>query len=204
MTTPATLPAIGTIGLTQISGDVGKLIKVGEFLNGQGFKDWEHSLLLGPNETVLEAEPGGARIANVSEYDSDTIYWCTAIAAQFTEEKLADIWGAAVQKYGPGTGHKTSTGGVGYSFLDYGAMFCHRLHIPAPGLRGYIASTKHLICSQLCDVAYSDEGCHLFEGTWPGYVTPLGLYNLDVAIRREIILRPAGLAPARGPRKVRM
>jgi hypothetical protein len=204
MTTPATLPAIGTIGLTQISGDVGKLIKIGQWMNGQGFREWEHSFLLGPNETVLEAEPGGARIANVSEYDNATVYWCTAIAAQFTEEKLAGIWGDAVQKYGPGTGHKTSTGGVGYSFLDYAALAAHRLRIPVPGLKRYIASTGHMICSVLDDQEYADEGCNLFAGTWPGYVTPLGLYNLDAAIRREIILRPAGLAPARGPRKVRM
>jgi hypothetical protein len=184
MTTPApALPAAGTIGLTQISGDVGKLIEVGEFLNGQGFKDWEHAFLLGPNGSVLEAEPGGARIANVSEYAD--IYWCTAIAAQYDEDKLADIWGDAVQKYGPGAGFKSKTGGVPYSFLDYDAMFVHRLGIPAPGLRGYIGDTRHLICSQLCDVAYSDEGCHLFAGVWPGYVTPLGLWNLDQVIRRD-------------------
>jgi hypothetical protein len=203
MTTPA-LPAIGTIGLTQISGDVGKAIEVGEWLNGQGFRDWEHAFLLGPNGTVLEAEPGGARIANVSEYSGATVYWCTAIAAQFTDEKLADIWGGAVQRYGPGTGHKSATGGVPYSFLDYDAMFCHRLHIPVPGLQGYIADTGHQICSQLCDTTYSDQNCRLFAGVWPGYVTPLGLWNLDQRIRREMTRRGPGMAPARVPRRVRM
>jgi hypothetical protein len=203
MTTPV-LPAVGTIGLTQISGDVGKAIEIGDFLNGQGFRDWEHAFLLGPNGTVLEAEPGGARIANISEYEQATVYWCTSIAAQFTDEKLAAIWDQAVQKYGPDTGHKSATGGVPYSFLDYGALAAHRLHIPVPGLRGYIADTGHQICSQLCDTAYSDQGCHLFAGAWPGYVTPLGLWNLDQQIRREMTRRPPGLAPARGPRRVRM
>lgn len=197
MTTPA-LPAVGTIGLTQISGDVGKLIEIGEWMNGQGFRDWEHAFLLGPDGAILEAEPGGARIGSVAEYKD--VYWCTAIAAQFTEARLEMVYNFAEAKYGP----DGSRPGIGYSFLDYGAMFCHRLHIPVPGLRGYIADTGHMICSQLCDTAYADEDCHLFAGVWPGYVTPLGLYNLDVAIRREIGLRPAGLSPARGPRKVRM
>jgi hypothetical protein len=202
MTTPAPLPAIGTIGLTRISGDVGKLIRLGQFLNGQGFREWEHSFLLGPDGAILEAEPGGARIGNVSEYKD--IYWCTSIAAQYPPETLADIWGDAVQRYGPGTGHKTSTGGVGYSFLDYLAMFVHRLRIPVPGLKRYIASTGHMICSVLDDEEYADEGCNLFAGTWPGYVTPLGLYNLDVLLLREITTRPGPGLPARGPRKVRM
>lgn len=205
MTTPA-LPATGTIGLTPISGDVGKLIEFGDFLNGQGFRDWEHAFLLGPDGSILEAEPGGARIGNVSEYSD--IYWCTAIASQFTEGKLADIWGLAVQKYGPEARWKTRTGGVGYSFLDYLALFCHRLRIPVPGLRGYIGSTKHMICSVLADQAYADEGCHLFAGTWPGYVTPLGLFNLDIAIRVEEhaqgVIPTMGWRSARGPRKVRM
>src|ERR1700733_14460122 len=110
MTTPA-LPAVGTLGLTPISGDVGKLIRFGQWLNGQGFRPWEHSFLLGPNGLILEAEPGGARIGNVSEYSE--IYWCTAIAAQFTEDKLQAIWDSAVARYGPHGMHP----GVGYSFL---------------------------------------------------------------------------------------
>ena len=186
--TTAPLPAIGTIGLTQIHGQVGKLIKFGQFLNGQGFRDWEHAFLLGPNGSILEAEPGGARIGNVSEYTD--IYWCTAIASQYSEDKLADIWSAALRVYGPGTGYKSATGGVPYSFLDYLALFCHRLRIPLPGLRGYIANLRHMICSWLDDAAYSDQGCHLFAGVWPGYVTPLGLWNLDVAILKEV--KPAG------------
>ena len=177
--TYAALPAVGTIGLTQIHGRVGELIEFGEFLNGQGFRDWEHAFLLGPNGQVLEAEPGGARIGNVSEYSD--IYWCTAIASQCSEAKLQAIWVSAVAQYGPHGMHP----GVGYSFLDYLALFCHRLHIPAPFIKRRIASSKHLICSQLCDAAYADEACHLFAGVWPGYVTPLGLFNLDQAIRKE-------------------
>lgn len=171
-----TLPAVGTIGLTQISGEVGKLIKVGQFLNGQGFKDWEHAFLLGPDGEVLEAEPGGAKIGHVSEYSD--IYWCNAIASQYNVPLLESIWNGAQQYVG-----------TEYSFLDYGALSLHRFHIPVPGLENYIKDSGHLICSQLVDQAYMDKGAHLFKGVWQGYVTPLGIYNLDQTILKTGKLR---------------
>jgi hypothetical protein len=70
--------------------------------------------------------------------------------------------------------------GIPYSFLDYLAIAAHRLHIPAPGLRSYIASTKHEICSALCDEFYRRVfGVVLVPGEWQGYVTPGGLWQLD-------------------------
>ena len=192
MTTDATLPLVGTIGLTTISGDVGKLIKFGQFLNGQGFKDFEHAFLLGPNGKILEAEPGGARLGNVSEYSK--IYWCTNIAAQYTEVQLQSIWTGA-QKYV----------GTKYSFLDYDAIAAHRLHIPVPGLQNYIGDSGHMICSQLVDQAYFDQGCQLFAGVWQGYVTPLGIYNLDERIKNAPrIPRSTGWRPIARPRTVKM
>jgi hypothetical protein len=168
--TTTDLPLVGTIGLTQIGGGVGKLVEIGQFFNGEGFKDWEHAFLLGPNGKILEAEPGGARLGSVDEYEN--IYWCVNIAAQYTEANLQAVW-AGAQKYV----------GTGYSFLDYEALAVHRLHIPFPGLENYIKDSGHLICSQLCDQAYLDQGDHLFSGVWQGYVTPLGLYNLDQRIK---------------------
>jgi hypothetical protein len=187
----ADLPSVGTIGLTQISGDVGKLIEVGQFLNGQGFKDWEHAFLLGPNGCILEAEPGGARISSVTEYSD--IYWCTAIASQYTPLQLKSVWTGA-QKYV----------GTKYSFLDYDALAAHRLHLPVPGLEGYISDTGHMICSQLCDQAYYDQGYHLFANVWQGYVTPLGLYNLDQRIKITKGVMPGDYRPLARPRTVKM
>lgn len=169
----------GTIGLTQISGDVGKLIRIGQLLNGDGFADYQHAFLsiAGrtasgplPDGSILEAEPGGARVGNVSEYSH--IYWCENIAAKYGKA-LNDVV-AAAQKYI----------GVPYSFLDYQAIAMHRLHIPGGRpLREYVESTKHMICSQLCDQAYFDANIQLFEdGRWQGYVTPLDLYTLDRAL----------------------
>jgi hypothetical protein len=173
------LPAIGTIGLTQISGEVGKGIRLGQYLCGEGFKDWEHAFMLGPNGSILEAEPGGARIGTVDEYSN--IYWCTNIAALTDTKTLLAIWLNASNKYGPDP--EINRKGVGYSDLDYFAIAAHRLHIPGPGLKSYIGSTGHMICSQLVDQAYTDEGVNIFtDKRWPGYVMPASLYNRDRAL----------------------
>jgi hypothetical protein len=189
--TTTDLPLVGTIGLTTISGEVGKLIEWGQFLNGQGFKPFEHAFLLGPEGKILEAEPGGAKIGDVSEYSE--IYWCTNIAAQFSTIMLNNIWVGA-QKYV----------GTKYSFLDYDAIAVHRLHIPVPGLKHYIGDTGHMICSQLCDQAYYDQGAQLFKDVWQGYVTPLGIYNLDEQIKNTRLVKATRWRPIARPRTVKM
>jgi hypothetical protein len=71
--------------------------------------------------------------------------------------------------------------GVGYSALDYAALVAHRLHIWAPGLKGYIGNTGHEICSELCDTFYEVKlVTEIFtDKRWPGYVTPGSLYKRD-------------------------
>ncbi|MGW1376276.1 hypothetical protein ACWD6P_18670 [Streptomyces sp. NPDC002446] len=161
-----TRPQPGDIGLTQISGVTGRLIRFGQWLNGDGFADYQHAFLVLPDERLLEAQPGGARIRPLTAYaDTDVLY---VYPAGLTEQQRAGICAAATRYVG-----------VPYSFLDYLAIATHRLHLPVPGLRRYIASTRHMICSQLVDQCYLDAGVHLFaDGRWPGYVTPMALYNV--------------------------
>jgi hypothetical protein len=157
----------GRIGLVSIHGEVGNLIRVGQYLNGDGFSQWEHAFMDLGDGTVIEAEPGGARIRPLSEYDGIEVYWCDAIYAEVPEIKKGIIARMA-RDYEH----------VPYSFLDYDALFVHRLHIPVPGLKDYIASSGHLICSQLVDAAYSDAGWYIFtDHRWTGYVTPGDLYK---------------------------
>jgi hypothetical protein len=69
--------------------------------------------------------------------------------------------------------------GVGYGWLDYGAITLHELHIDVPGLRSFIESMHTMICSQLVDRAALDAGKHLFDdGGWPGYIKPSDLGQL--------------------------
>lgn len=159
----------GDTVLVQIEGAVGKAIEFGQWLNGDGFTVFEHAAMYLGDGTVVEAEPGGARRVALSEYDGGVQYWSTGHISLSTNQRAA-VCAAAV-----GYAEKR----VPYSFLDYDALAMHRLHIPVPGLKSYIASTGHMICSQLVDQCYVDAGVHLFtDGRWPGYVAPGDLYNL--------------------------
>lgn len=156
------MPKPGDFGLVAISGETGRLIRFGQWLNGNGWGDYQHAVLVLDNNELIEAEPGGARIRPVSEYDGTNVVW--------SDWPLTDAERSAIVAAG------RSLEGVPYSFLDYLALAAHRLHIPIPGLRKYIAATGDDICSQLVDLGYQLGGQKMFaDGRWAGYVTPMAL-----------------------------
>lgn len=165
------MPQPGWIGLTRISGRVGFLIRLGQFLNVVGWKFWkwpklwllaasEHVFVftgaLATQDGIVEAEPGGARHVRL-HYSADSIRWIPAPSVD--------------------VGVKTALAAIAmidtpYSFLDYLALALMRLHIPSRRLRNYVASLDHVICSQLADHAANVAGWHLFPGREEGDVTP--------------------------------
>ena len=150
---------------------VGKLIRFGEWLNGDGFHDYDHSAVVTQVDplTVVEAAFRGA-VEVPYHYFGRDIIWSTGLV----EPPDRDAVVAAARRYI----------GTPYSFLDYAALVTHRLRIPVPRLKSYIASTGHMICSQLVDQCELEGGLHLFQdGRWPGYVTPAALADLLLAIR---------------------
>ncbi|MCW2890997.1 MAG: hypothetical protein JWO75_486 [Actinomycetia bacterium] len=159
------VPQPGDIGLTQIPGPVGWLIRFGQWLNGDGWGDYEHAFIVLPDGQLIEAYPRGARVMPLSEYDGQrTVY---VHPDGLTDGQRQAICAAAV-KYE----------GTPYSFIDYLAIAAHRFHLPIPGLRRYVAATGHQLCSQLADQSCQDAGVHLFDdGRWPGFVDPQSLYN---------------------------
>lgn len=169
-------PQVGDIGLVRISGAVGVGIRLAEFLNGDGWAgDIEHAFGVaeirldgnGRHVMIVEAEPGGAKFR---ELHYQRVEWIPC------PDRLRDAVGAEYKRQI----------GIGYSFLDYGACACHRLHLPVPGLREYIEDTGHAMCSQLVDQAAAAAGWHLFgkqavppsKEIWKGYVTPRMLRGL--------------------------
>jgi hypothetical protein len=168
---PAPDPQPGDIGCTQITGDVGLLIRIGQYLNGDGFANYEHAFVYVGDDRIVEAEPGGARSGSLDEYDSRMIVWLRC-----PDEHRTAVATAAI-----------SLIGTPYSALDYAALAAHRFHIPVPGLRRYVQASGHLICSQLADRAAELGGWTLFnDGRWPGYVTPADLANLaELALRQD-------------------
>jgi cell wall-associated NlpC family hydrolase len=161
-------PQPGDFFLAPISGLGGAAIKAGEWLNGDGFLTVQHAgIYLGQGLTI-EAMPGGAIQGDIGQYDPASLVWSSG-TIEFTIPATRQLVCDAAKKYI----------GVPYSGLDYLAIAAHRMHLPTPGLKEYIASTKHMICSQLVDQVYLDAGVHLFsDGRWPGYVTPGSLYAL--------------------------
>ncbi|MET8537402.1 hypothetical protein ABZV67_37885 [Streptomyces sp. NPDC005065] len=161
-----TSPQPGDIGLTNITGSVGRLIQFGQWLNGDGFGAYQHAFIVLPGGLLIEAMPGGAKVRPLSTYDDrDVLYVSPAGLTDAQREAISDC----ALKYR----------GVPYSTLDYLALASHRFHLPVPGLRKWIDTERSMICSQLCDRAYLDAGVHLFDdGRWSGYVTPMDLYNL--------------------------
>jgi hypothetical protein len=156
------MPKPGDFGLVAIAGPPGWLIQVGQALNGDGWGPFQHAVLMISDTELIEAEPGGARIRPVEAYDGTNITWSDWSLSNSDRGHIA-IEGRAFE-------------GVGYSALDYDALALHRLGIPAPGLRRYIASTGHVICSQLVDATLTNAGFNVFgDGRWPGYVTPMAL-----------------------------
>lgn len=171
----------GTIGLVNISGEVGKLIHFGQWLNSHPLDRWfdpenypqiEHAFVLLPDRMLIEAEPGGARVVSIDEYTNVDVFWCTSIAATLTIEELAAVAHVAA-------GFK----GEGYSFLGYAELFARRLHLPVSLLRDEVANTGHVICSQLAAVAYRDQGHDLFPGVWRDLVAPYDLWALEMSLR---------------------
>jgi hypothetical protein len=163
---------------------VSALIQIGEWLNGEGFHDYDHAAVVTGVDplTIVEAEFHGAAEAPYHYFGDDTL-WSTGLL----EPPDRDAVVAAARRYI----------GTGYSFLDYLALATHRLHIPAPGLRSYIQSTGHMICSQLVDRCELDGGLHLFtDGRWPGYVTPASLADMLLRIRAR--KHAAGSPPQSG------
>lgn len=162
----------GDFAAVQTAGDTGALIRLGEALNGDGFGDYEHALIYIGDGEIVEAEPGGAR-------------------RRVRGVQAGDLWSTGLWNLTPQAREKIRAAAIGYigipyGWLDYFALAAHRLHIPAPGLKDYIASTGHMICSQLVDQCYADAGVYLFsDGRWPGYVTPGALANLILARKAQ-------------------
>lgn len=181
-----TSPPVGLIGLTSISGDVGKLIELGQWLNGDGFAKWEHAFMSIGNGLIVEAEPGGARVAHADEYA--VVHWCYGLYTLGTAEQHANAAFFATQftYAGPWGPH-----GVPYSAADYFSLAARRLHIPAPQLREFIKTSNHMICSQLVDRADNLAGIKDFtDGRWDGDVTPMSLFNRDCELSSQSRLIP--------------
>lgn len=157
-------PRPGDFGLTKISGLLGFLIGLGQFLNGDGSR-FSHAFIVLGDGLVMQAEPGGASYGRISDFaDRDTVFSRHVV---LTDEQRKMIVNTAI-----------GLEGTPYSFLDYLAIALHRFGIRLGFVERRVASSKHMICSQLVDYCYKAAGVHLFQDDrLPQDVTPGDLAN---------------------------
>lgn len=159
------IPQPGDFGLVSIPGGVGFLIRLGQWLNGNGFKNYEHAFVYLDDGTILEAMPGGAIISDPDKY-RDSVPSVRVSTVPLTAQQRIDI-----VKY------TRELVGVPYSFLDYFVIAAKRFHLPIPFLTTRVVKSGHMICSQIVDYVYNKSGAHLFtDGRLPNLVDPLELY----------------------------
>lgn len=165
MTTPKKYtPRPGDIGLTRIGGLTGVLIGLGQFIMRDASR-YSHVFVVLDDNEVMEAMPGGAIISPLENYAGTTKYG-SPLAVYLDIKLTAEQRVRIVQE-------ARNLEGTPYSFLDYAALALERFGIKWGWLERYVASTKHLICSQLADEAYRRADVHLFEdGRPPQKVTP--------------------------------
>lgn len=152
----------GDFGLTQIDGTVGRLVKVGQWLNGDGFHDYQHAFIYVGNGEIIESQPGGAVVSCLSRYQTDdSIAWssgCIAIS-ELERRAIVDLAYAYL--------------GTPYSVATYLSLATARLGVRPEWLKRMVSDTDTMICSQFVDQCFHDAGVHLFtDGRIPGDVTP--------------------------------
>lgn len=160
-----TTPLPGDFQLVPTGGFGGLGIRIGQWLNGDGFANFEHVRVYVGDGEFVQAEPHGAELVRENV---NWGVWSTGLIPLGKFQRAGITY--AARNYI----------GTPYGFFDYVALAAHRLHLPLPGLANFIASDKTMICSQLVAKCYLDAGVTLFPGEWPGYVTPGDLYQLLV------------------------
>ncbi|MEU1074321.1 MULTISPECIES: hypothetical protein [unclassified Streptomyces] len=159
-----TTPTPGDFALTRISGVTGRLISAGQALVGDR-APVQHAYVYVGAGWIVQAMPGGAELIPL-EAASVPVLWSTGLIPLTAAERIR-ICGAARRLVG-----------TPYSFLDYASIGLAHWHIRPRWLRDYVADSRHLICSQLVDVAYETAGVRLFtDGRIPGDVTPGDLWR---------------------------
>lgn len=166
----------GDIGFSRIGGWTGFWIMLGQALAGDACK-YTHVFIVLDDDTVIEAMPGGARIASRHGRDpEDGMFY-------YSRLPLTDAQRAAI------VAEARKLVGTKYGFSDYLALALARLGIQPKWLRKYISSNGRMICSQLVDYVYCKVGIHLFEdGRLSQDVTPGDLfYGVAEVYGREVL-----------------
>lgn len=171
----------GDFCVCEVHGPVGKGIGFAEGLCGGGFTRWQHAKVYVGDGKILQAEPGGSQIIGQPLIAGEL--WSTGIIDLPAQVRLNAV---SIRD------HWT---GIPYSELDYLALAQlhfkwipnHSVwperdkagHLHLVSLRQFVASSGHMLCSQLVDAYLLACGWHLYtDGRQPGDVMPSDLGHL--------------------------
>jgi cell wall-associated NlpC family hydrolase len=158
-------PLPGDFALTKIGGITGKLVSAGQALIGDA-APVQHAFVYVGDGMVVQAMPGGAELIRLEDA-SPVVEWSTGHFEMDGQTRFNIAMEAR------------SLVGTPYSYLDYASLALAHFRVRPAWVTDYIASTGHLICSQLVDEVYLRAGVHLFDdGRLPGDVTPGDLWKL--------------------------
>lgn len=159
-----TEPRVGDIGLTKIGGLAGLFVNFGQWFIGD-FAPVQHALVYVGDGMVVQAMPSGAELIRLEDA-SPVVMWSTGLIP------LSSYKGHLVAH------EALQLVGTPYSFLDYLSMALERFGVHSNLIRDRVASSGHLICSQLVVLAYERAGIELFPATFPGDITPGDIWHL--------------------------
>jgi uncharacterized protein YycO len=149
----------GDFAVVHIPELAGTMVHVMQQISG-GHGHYEHAIQGVDGGMIVEATPEGAVLLPM-HYPAEHVAWSTGHVDVTAGQRELIV--AAARSYV----------GTPYSFLDYAAIAAHCWHLWAPGLKSYVASTRHQICSQLVDACQQAGGVQLFaDHRWNGFVRP--------------------------------
>lgn len=174
-----TEPQQGDFFVTEIKGFTGLFVRLAQRLTGsKKASHWTHAGIYVGDGVVLEAEPGGAVLTHLEDYEGRKMLWSSELFELNSDTRM-DLAGEA-----------NALLDVPYSFVDYLSIALHRAHIRPKWVERYVQATGHMICSQLVDEVYKRCGIHLFDdGRLPQDVVPADLGKLlEDRLKEDLLL----------------
>lgn len=176
----------GDILLLRISGVVGWLVWLMQLINRDA-SYWTHAAVVLDDETVFEAQPGGAVITPLAKYADrpGTIvrHYQQPVPgrpADYSLEALANVMHGYVRQRIVRDARQMHERGYTYAWSTYLYLALYRFGIHTKWLKWQVQNPDAGICSQAADLLVADAGIHLFaDGRMPYDVTPGDLATLS-------------------------
>lgn len=168
---------VGSFFLVPVGGLAGFGIGLGQLLCMRPSAYAHAGVVISPDGGIIEAEPGGARLANLSEYAGRPIRVCDGPVQSWAATSGASPEQVAAKRQQVALNALTLRH-TPYSAADYLALACLHWRLPSAWVRQRVRDSGHMICSQLVVETLRRAGIDLFPAdTFCGDYMPSDLAN---------------------------